>query len=220
VLAVAFFSKAALPAQAQAADTGWYVGVTGGSTFLDDTELTDSTAPIGVVGIDASWRTGFHVGVVGGYRFTKHLRAELELTYRRNEIDTLTVTETSGAQSESGRGRFESFCYIGNVWLDLDFGKLPVVPYVGGGIGLAAMEINLKPVESPTSGTVFLTDGEDTAGVVAYQVGAGIAYPVNAHVTLSLDYRYFVTEDPDFNFTGVSGEYRTHNAGATLRYQF
>jgi len=45
--------------------------------------------------------------------------------------------------------------------------------------------------------------GSEDDTVFAYQIGAGAGYAVNKNITIDLKYRYFATEDPDFE--GIKG---------------
>src|SRR5690606_36878181 len=103
-------------------------------------------------------------GAVIGYDFGT-LRAEAEVTYEKNELKALTVNRVNGepvSLSEPQRagvcqyllapdcgGSGNTFVVEGsrvrqltgmvNAWADLPLG--PVVPYVGGGIGIAVVEL-------------------------------------------------------------------------------
>ena len=64
-------------------------------------------------------------------------------------------------------------------------------------------------------GTVPNND-EDT--IFAWQLGAGVAYPVTDSVAVTADYRWFNVEDPDLDF--VEPEYGAHSGMIGLRYSF
>ena len=64
---------------------------------------------------------------------------------------------------------------------------------------------------------ISLVDDDDT--VLAYQVGAGLGYAVNATTTIFVDYRYFATEDPEFSYS-QEAEIDSHNISLGLRYNF
>ena len=117
-------------------------------------------------------------------------------------------------------GNFSMLAFMANVDYDFDTGSR-WVPYVGGGLGVATISIDTEDA----NGNSF-ADDSDT--VFAYQVGAGLGYEFplqeGRSVTVSLDWRYFATQDPTFkgNLTGaefdvgISG----HDIGISLIYGF
>ena len=117
-------------------------------------------------------------------------------------------------------GNFSMLAFMANVDYDFDTGSR-WVPYVGGGLRVATISIDTED----EAGNSF-ADDSDT--VFAYQVGAGLGYefPLEAgrSVTVSLDWRYFATQDPTFTGdltgaefdVGISG----HDVGISLIYGF
>ena len=117
-------------------------------------------------------------------------------------------------------GNFSMLAFMANVDYDFDTGSR-WVPYVGGGLGVATISIDAEDVD----GNSF-ADDSDT--VFAYQVGAGIGYEFpleeGRSITISLDWRYFATQDPTFKGdltgaefdVGISG----HDIGIGLIYGF
>ena len=68
--------------------------------------------------------------------------------------------------------------------------------------------------------TTALADADDDDTVFAYQLGAGLGYEINPNLTISLDYRFFATVDPDFTSrAGIefSTENMSHNGGVRLK---
>lgn len=214
--AVCAMAVLATPAYAQKG--GPYIGIIGGLTLLGDTNFEGAGIPPDG-NVQTSWNTGFYVGGVSGYRISDYVRLEAELTYRQNELDKLTASGP-GFDSEARNGDMKLVSFLGNLWIDVNVGQSPVAPYIGGGLGIGGAELQLEPVDLGGSGT-FLTDESETAFVMSYQLGAGIAYSLSDHFILSLDYRYFATTDPDFTLLRkASAEYQTHNIGVSLRYEF
>ena len=117
-------------------------------------------------------------------------------------------------------GNFSMLAFMANVDYDFDTGSR-WVPYVGGGLGVATISIDTEDV----NGNSF-ADDSDT--VFAYQVGAGLGYEFpleeGRSVTVSLDWRYFATQDPTFKGdltgtefdVGISG----HDVGMSVIYGF
>ena len=65
---------------------------------------------------------------------------------------------------------------------------------------------------------------DDHSTVLAWQAGAGLALPLTARWTVTVDYRYFATEDPEIDLAGRGGRftsaYASHNVVGGLRFEF
>lgn len=123
------------------------------------------------------------------------LRAEAEMAYRTNDQD---------ASSSPLNDEITSLALMGNLLVDLPISE-SVRPFLGAGMGLAN-------IDSDISGA----SNDDT--VFAYQVIAGVGFPLTHITTLDFQYRYFASEDPDFG--NVEAEYQSHNFFAGLRFDF
>ena len=125
------------------------------------------------------------------------------------------------ATPQTVKGDFSMLAFMANVDYDFDTGSR-WVPYIGGGLGVATISID---TETPSLGT-SLADDSDT--VFAYQVGAGIGYEFpleeGRSVTVSLDWRFFGTQDPTFKGDVTGGEFDVgisgHDIGIGLIYGF
>lgn len=140
---------------------------------------------------EMSFNSGFGFLAAIGNNFDG-LRGEAEMAYRTNDLDKVS--------NSPAEGEFTSKSLMGNLFADLPLSE-NVRPFFGAGIGLA----NIDTVNS-----------DDT--VFAYQAIAGIGFPLTHVTTLDLQYRYFASEDPDFD--GSKAEYQTHNFFAGLRFDF
>ncbi len=139
--------------------------------------------------------TGFLIGgAVGTHldRWLQGLRAELEASYRRNDVGGHWGQDSIGFGPTSGpiNANVSTFAVMANVWYDIDIG-LKWKPYVGGGAGWARTRFNGALIE--TDGT--LSGQTETFSVersgFAYQLGAGINYEIQDGVKLGLGYRFF-----------------------------
>src|SRR3546814_7355884 len=79
---------------------------------------------------------------------------------------------------------------MGNIWVNLEFGDSGFAPYLGGGIGAMRIETNDVSVIG-----FDLSDESDTVG--AGQLGAGIGYRITDNFSVSFDYRFLMSEDPE-----------------------
>jgi len=193
-------------AQAAPAQPGFYVG--GGLGFTL-TQSTDFIGPSGTTEIDHD--VGFHVRAAGGYRFTNRLRGEVEVSFFTGEIDQVNV---NGANVDAGE-RTSAVAGMLNVMYDLSDG--PLVPYLGGGIGLVNLD---NDGFDDGSGTVV---GEIEDVEVAYQFIAGVGYRMTDKLQLTFDYRYFASTEPSVS-AGASGpqdiEFNTHRLTLGANYDF
>ncbi len=165
----------AAPGIAVAQGNGIYVGLGGGAILPLDSDIS-GTGISTSADLDAGWRG---IGIVG-YRFASGIRTEFEPGYRAADVDSLTG-------SSAGSGEVGVVSAMGNAVYA--FGnESSFTPYLGLGIGLAAVEFDdLQPV----GGSVL--DDSDT--VIAYQGIVGLDYRLSERVQLFTDYRYFATAD-------------------------
>jgi len=182
---------------------GPYFSVAGGAVFLEDSDLEAN----GLDG-EAEFDTGFAVSGAGGYAFgglgLGTFRTEVEVAYRQNDVDKISV---SGLGTASG-GDAEVSVLSGmvNVALDLDTGTV-VKPYVLVGVGAASVTLESDDLGADDDDIVF-----------AYQAGAGLGFAVTEAVTVFTGYRYFGTTDPEVE--GIDAEYSSHNLEAGVRFEF
>jgi outer membrane protein OmpA-like peptidoglycan-associated protein len=205
----------AVPAMATAQDTmksdhmmsgqkqGFYVGAGGGVNLNLDSDLSGTG-----INTTADYDTGWAgVGSLG-YAFGNGFRLELEGGYRDNDVDSF-----SGASSASGDA--SALSIMGNVLYDFNTGTA-FTPYIGAGVGGARIDYDgFSPV-----GSTSIND-DDT--VFAYQGIAGVSYNLSPQAQIFADYRYFATQDPEFNAAsgvGVDGEYASHTVLVGVRFFF
>lgn len=150
---------------------------------------------------------GFASVVTVGRGFGNGFSTELEVGYRGNDVD-----DVSGARAT---GKSNIFSYMLNGQYDFRVGW-PIKPFLGAGIGIA--HINASGISPGSNSRV---DATDTA--FAYQATAGIAYPMNDRMDLTLSYRYFAVPDVGLNTNtgaGVDSNYTSHTVRFGFRYRF
>ncbi|MFH7325779.1 outer membrane protein [Desulfurivibrio sp. C05AmB] len=154
------------------------------------------------------------IGITGGFghAYGNGLRTEVELAYRKNDLDQLAGRGPFvGAPRMPLNGDISSLALMINGFYDFNLG-LPVTPFAGGGLGIARVRIDSDWLGVDSSDTVF-----------AYQLGAGLAFALNPQVNIDLQYRFFATLDPELKFQSgerFDTEYMTHNVMLGLRYSF
>jgi OmpA-OmpF porin, OOP family len=189
----------------------WYVGLTGGVTFLEDDDISG-----GATG-NMDFKTGGMGAISLGYmpaltmQPLSNMRFEAELGYHFNKLDSLTLSGTPTATD----GQIQGYSYMGNLYYDFR-NSSQFTPYIGGGAGGAHLMLNR------TSGLGNTDTGDN---VFAYQFMGGIAYaPTTMPATeWNLGYRYFVAQDPTFGSpTGKikRDDYTAHNVELGGKFRF
>lgn len=192
------------------ADEGWYVSGQAGASILTSSELDDPTGILAALGTEINFDVGYGLSGALGYHWGL-FRVEGEITYAESDIDELEVVGIGF----SGSGDVSSLGFMANAFKDFEIGDGWQFN-IGGGIGYAIVSINDASV-----GGVPLADDDDW--VFAYQLGTGIGYQMSPTTTLSLDYRYFATVDPEFNdVDGIpfEAEYDSHVIRIGVRFNF
>lgn len=191
------FSRPALAADA-AQGPSFYVSGFGGLTLLSDADLYQS----GVGTDDYTYDAGAGFGASVGYRWPFGLRTEFELSYRINDVDTINGFSVSGVDTSA-------LAFMVNGWYDFDLGS-GFLPYVGGGLGVAQVELDFFGIEY-----------DDT--VFAWQLGGGLGYQIMPGIVLFTDYRWLATADAVLVETTPSDiklEYSSHSIMFGVRAHF
>jgi outer membrane protein OmpA-like peptidoglycan-associated protein len=112
-------------------------------------------------------------------------------------------------------GYVRTYGAMANVLYDFNLG-LPVVPYIGGGVGYGWSDwLHVRGAGTAGNVTRTLTVQNDVEGRFAYQGIIGVAYSLGNYVpglALTLEGRYYGTLDPKLNSTTTV---RVGNAVAT-----
>ena len=190
----------AAPASAQFVQ-GPYVAGGLGLNLVPDTDLNlDRAATLGLGG--AGHGGGGSVGFVPGFGsvlslgwgFGNGLRAEIEGSWRGNDVDSVSGAAGS-ARGPSPGGRQESWGVMGNILLDLAVIG-PVVPYVGLGLGYVTTE--WAGVRSLSADGALRMRVDDRDGRFAYQGIAGLAFPLSfaPGLAVTAEYRFLGVLQP------------------------
>lgn len=165
----------------------WYASGSAGSTTLSDSDFTDTFTAGNATG-EVDFDRGLGLAAAVGHAWG-NFRAEGEISYRKNDLDQVTVdTITVAGVLFTGLGTFDmegdykSLGFMANGWYDFDTGG-NWVPFIGGGLGVAKLSLDIESI----AGIATVYDESDT--VVAYQFGAGIGFKVTPTVTVNLAYR-------------------------------
>lgn len=162
---------------------------------------------------------GINVGGSGGFDFG-YVRLEAELAYKEGDISSV-YDSTRNVSYGDLHGSLGAFSVMANCFVDLH-NNTPVTPYFGGGIGFATLYLDDTRGTDKSSGLEdFLYDSDDDT-VFAYQVGAGLEIAINRFFSLDLGYRYFATDEGDFEggIAGTRMKFESHNGTVGFRYKF
>lgn len=180
-----------------AAFAGPYVSGNVGAVWLEDTDIKDDFGNEAEISFDP----GFGITAAIGNAYENGLRAEVEFGYRTSDIDEFDSDFGSG----SINGDISTISLMVNGYYDF-MPKETICPFIGAGIGYANVEGDIDEL------------GSEDDNVLAYQVAVGVAFAINPQTKIDVQYRYFDTDDGDFD--GLEVEYGTHNAMLGVRYSF
>lgn len=198
---------ASVPAAAEM-NNGVYIELQGGGSFWDDANVSVTGLGSG----EAKFDTGWTAGGALGFRVFDMFRLEAHASFRRADIDTVSVGGIETADGWAGTAAF-----LGNAYFDIPI-PFPVKPYVGGGAGVAIFSADVD-------GSAVDVDDDDTE--LAWNVMGGLLWPVWRHLELDARYRYITSDDPsiDADFLGlgtgqVKAEFSAHEVVGALRVVF
>jgi len=178
---------------------GPYISGQLGVSSLTDSDVSIDGYDLGTIEYDPVFASSFAAGFNFGM-----FRIEGEWGYQGNNVDYKYDHYYDDYDDDYYDDDDESdmtvYSFMGNFYLDF-VNPSPVTPFITGGIGIANVE---------------LFDADDT--VLAYQVGAGLAFAINPHMSIDVKYRYFVTEDLDLE--GYDVEFASHNVYCGFRFTF
>jgi opacity protein-like surface antigen len=157
------------------ADSGLYLSATGGAVFPSDTNSN--------IGTRLSYDTGYSALAALGLGILI-ARVEIEAGYRQADVARATV---AGVGLPAG-GDTRMISGMVNGYIDIPFSLLGFKPYIGAGLGAARVDLS-----HVTAAGAPLLDGHQT--VLAFQGMAGLSYALASHVTLTLGYRFFGTDN-------------------------
>ncbi len=218
LLLTILFAAFLVPQCVKAVDMeGFYVGATGAADFLSNTGRGHRHSGSG----DYSGRrnrnrydTGFFGAIDLGYRWCSGLRLEAEVAYRYNRQRRNRHNSYTDYGFRNRRGHRDVWAAMVNVLYDINMCWC-VEPYVGVGLGYAHVR-NERHHSNFTTGGYGNNRNRKNDNDFAWQVIAGIAYPVCDNIDLAVEYRFF---------NAVSSRRHERNAynndiGVNMRYYF
>ena len=211
---LAAVAAAAITSPAMARDGAGYVGVDLGALLVEDVRI-DVRNAAGQTFEDyavGDHKFGYDAGLNVGYDFGA-IRAEAEVAYKRAKHDEYIVNSAV----INGNGKSTALSVMGNLLLDFgaDDGWQG---FVGGGAGLARTRIELA--------ATGLSARRISDSGFAWQVLAGVRYPVSDNIDFGIKYRFFnhdLKDSLDFRpvttlFGNSETRFRTHSLLASLTF--
>lgn len=203
----------------------FYAGASAGALIPESTKLTLTGSIVSGAGElnykDAAAFTGFV-----GYNITDNLAAEAELGYSSVDYDNVSGTLTAGTLTPvSGKinlsGHSTGVLGIFNAIVH-PMGKGRLSPYLGAGVGFAAIDSKLNSANDGT--TTVTVNGSHSETDLALNGIAGVDYAVTDNVSLGARYRYLWINSADSTTasgeTLKAGDFTAHvlTAQATLHF--
>ena len=222
----------ALPVLAQAQPvSGLYLGAGFGGNYLDKSDVTGSStndkANLASAFGSSNLSTEFSWGYVGvlslGWGFGNGLRAEIEGSYRANDVSDITG---GSAALVGATGTATSYGAMLNVLYDINIGGAlgGITPYVGAGAGYVWHEYD--DVGTNVGGVKNMLSGD--SGNWGGQAIVGLSLPISAvpGLAVTAEYRFMMTagHEIDSNNAGtrtkVDVDNVNHSLLVGLRYAF
>ena len=188
---------------------GFWVSVSFAGTYISGNLglviVNDSDTDDGFDTGEFTFDTGAGIVWAVGNSFQNGGRVEAELGYRSNSFDEFKV---DGGGKVDIDGDIRSSSLMGNAYYDIST-EGSFSPYIGAGLGFAYLKADFDYFDSED-------DEDDT--VFAYQLILGGSFASSEQFSVDLQYRYFATDDPEFD--GLDAEYSTHNVMVGFRRSF
>jgi opacity protein-like surface antigen len=203
------FASFLVPMSVKAADVeGFYVGATGAADFVQ----TDSNHHHQ----DSKFETGYFGAIDLGYRWCNGFHLEAEVAYRYNRHKKHhSGSDLVDFGSDHRRGHRDVWAGMVNGLYDFNLDSCTcwsIQPYLGIGLGYAHVK-NHEGSNFDISGSGHRR-GDDNQ--FAYQVIAGLAYPICDNVDLAVEYRFFQAVSDRRHSTDVFD----HDIGVNVKYYF
>lgn len=199
--AAALAALVATPAFAQ--DGAGYIQVNVGASVAGDVDLELSDS-VDTVSGETDLETGIFASIAAGSTISAGFSAEFEVLYLNSDIDTDEIDDALGAPLNA---KVTSYAAMANAIYSFNAGSF--TPYVGAGVGYGSSEYELDGAS------------EDDAGI-AWQLRAGVTFPMSDSVTWDIGYRYLNT--PGFEVTeglnSIEADASAHIVTVGARFSF
>lgn len=188
---------------------GPYVAGNLGLGIFHESDLTDKNDSSN--SSSASYDMGFGVDIAVGYSFNQNFRAEAEFGYKTADVDKIENNGVSIALDTFDiKASTSVMSYMLNGYYDFTQANLPIVPYVGLGLGFVSGKMKYsEPGYSETK-------DDSTFG---YQVMLGLSFPINKNFSVNAGYKYQGAAS-DFKIDDGEASYASSSFLLGARYNF
>lgn len=168
-------------------DSGVYVSAFGGANWLNQHKKHD---------FKTTYDVGYAAGAALGYRFNRNFRAEAEIAYRNNHLDSVKHHYYGKVHP---KGHTSSLSYMANGYYDFDLDGF--TPYVGVGVGYAHLKAHVSHEGVQAKGS---------ESGIAGQAMVGVSKRICHNTDLGVEYRYFAARS----------NFHEQSVNLSLRYGF
>lgn len=193
------------PASTASSETSWFGTYAVPAPAPGPYVRLNSGYSFGNSGAGNSWLIGGGLG----WRFSPNWRADLTLDYRPDYRQ-----DTNFGIGPGPKTGLDDLTAMANGYYDFTLPMLnPLVPYIGGGIGVARNSYDGVTVQTGPTTTSHLTGSEKDQ--FAWQAMAGVSYYFSPSLALDVGYRYL-----DAGNSGFGTKLQANEVTAGLRFGF
>jgi len=174
---------------------GMYVGGLGAASFLDSNRRHHHRRQ--------EYNVGWAAGGLLGYRWCEGWRAEFEATYRDNK-----------PRKHRRGGNYRSWSFMFNGYYDFTDWSCclcDITPYVGAGVGYTTERTRFRHRRRNDVVVLSGRNNHHSRHGFAWQVMAGLSYPICECAEISLEYTFH---------KGRERRFYHHDIGGELKYYF
>lgn len=171
----------------------WYVGLSGGYTYMNDQDITGS-ATVSKISLQNGYGYGASLGYLpsSSSPILNAMRFELEVTHHTADVDQVKVSGVNVV----GHGNYASTAYMVNAFYDWQTSSA-WSPYVGAGMGVATVHLS-------TNSGAGNTETENNEFAYQALVGVGYAPSCMPNTQWTIGYRYLATTDVSLSGSGAN----------------
>jgi opacity protein-like surface antigen len=197
-------SLAAFPVLAKAQSSRLYFAGYFGLNVAQKSNFTETTTNrSGDIGGNNSFAFAGALGV----RLDRHWRLEGELSYRSEDISS--VSDTDDGVRRAGGNVATGLAMI-NAYYDFDTSWKNLTPFITAGLGVASHSVDFRDSAG------FLPSATDSSYGFAYQAGAGLKFRMSDAVSLTGSYRYIGTSNMETD--SYDFDYGSHEVRFGIQY--
>lgn len=183
---------------------------------------SDSKYELGSITGKFGLKGGVGGSIAYGTRFDSGMAFEVEMAHRPIKMKSITfdsdlaiggATVDAGTYSLTVNPKLSSLSLMANLMYQMgnDDSWGGISPYFGAGIGVASVKYAGFTVGD-------YTDPNATAGGMAFQFLAGVAYPLSDAMEVRLGYKYFSIGNLDFGITETEAKGHNFELGAVFKF--